>query len=275
MTKPFPTRPTVAEFLADSIALINKTQAQIAAECGFESANVITMFKKGQTKLPINRVGPLAKALNVDPAHLLRLVLLEYLPDTWENRLRLQHAETDRAFEAKVARKKADRKRRDEFIEQIREIDTHTFKLTRGLIVQVAYSEIRCTIKEHEYFDANNDSFKQLIADTAKSFEGRYNKSYGIWEFKPPPNKVFALYRKLVTSIEQRLAELTKPQEPKATPAPPPEIHRQFRDDDERELFDEIAATQEFEAGRSRDEAERTAFVEILKRRVRVDQSSS
>lgn len=84
MTRQFPTRPTVAEFLADSIALINKTQAQIAAECGFESANVITMFKKGQTKLPINRVGPLAKALNVDPAHLLRLVLLEYLPDTWE-----------------------------------------------------------------------------------------------------------------------------------------------------------------------------------------------
>lgn len=84
MTKQFPTRPTVAEFLADSIALINKTQAQIAAECGFESANVITMFKKGQTKLPINRVGSLAKALDVDPAHLLRLVLLEYLPDTWE-----------------------------------------------------------------------------------------------------------------------------------------------------------------------------------------------
>lgn len=84
MTRQFPTRPTVAEFLADSIALINKTQAQIAAECGFESPNVITMFKKGQTKLPINRVGPLAKALNVDPVHLLRLVLLEYLPDTWE-----------------------------------------------------------------------------------------------------------------------------------------------------------------------------------------------
>jgi transcriptional regulator with XRE-family HTH domain len=84
MTKQFPTRPTVAEFLADSIALINKTQSQIAAECGFDSPNVITMFKKGQTKLPINRVGPLAKALDVDPAHLLRLVLLEYLPDTWE-----------------------------------------------------------------------------------------------------------------------------------------------------------------------------------------------
>lgn len=84
MTKQFPARPTVAEFLADSIALINKTQAQIAAECGFESPNIITMFKRGQTKLPINRVGPLAKALDVDPAHLLRLVLLEYVPDVWE-----------------------------------------------------------------------------------------------------------------------------------------------------------------------------------------------
>lgn len=84
MTKLFPTRPTVAEFLADRIAAIDKTQREIAAECGFENPNVITMFKKGQTKLPINRIGPLAKALDVDPAHLLRLVLLEYLPDTWE-----------------------------------------------------------------------------------------------------------------------------------------------------------------------------------------------
>jgi transcriptional regulator with XRE-family HTH domain len=84
MTKLLPQRPTVAEFLADRLASSDKTQRQVAAECGFESPNIVTMFKQGQTKLPINRVGPLAKALDVDPAHLLRLVLLEYLPNTWE-----------------------------------------------------------------------------------------------------------------------------------------------------------------------------------------------
>ena len=79
-----PVRTTVADFLADRLAESDKTQREIAEECGFEKPNIITMFKTGATKLPINRIGPLAKALNVDPAHLLRLVMTEYMPDTWE-----------------------------------------------------------------------------------------------------------------------------------------------------------------------------------------------
>ena len=83
-TKTEPTPRSVAEFIADRLAAVDKTQKQIANECGFENPNIITMFKQGLTKLPINRIGPLAKALEVDPAHLLRLALLEYMPDTWE-----------------------------------------------------------------------------------------------------------------------------------------------------------------------------------------------
>lgn len=75
---------SVAEFLADRLAESDKTQRQVAEECGFETPNVITMFKQGKTKVPISRIGPLAKALDVDPAHLLRLVMLESAPDTWE-----------------------------------------------------------------------------------------------------------------------------------------------------------------------------------------------
>lgn len=75
---------TVAEFIADKLAECDKTQREIAEECGFDNPNIITMFKTGATKLPLNRIGPLAKAINVDPAHLLRLVMLEYAPDTWE-----------------------------------------------------------------------------------------------------------------------------------------------------------------------------------------------
>lgn len=76
-------RTTVAEFIADKLAESDKTQREIAQECGFENPNIITMFKTGATKLPLNRIGPLAKAIDVDPAHLLRLVMLEYAPDTW------------------------------------------------------------------------------------------------------------------------------------------------------------------------------------------------
>ena len=42
------------------------------------------MIKQGKTKLPVNKVGPLAKALGVDPVHLLRLTMAEYMPETWE-----------------------------------------------------------------------------------------------------------------------------------------------------------------------------------------------
>lgn len=85
MTHSYPQRPTVAEFLADQIATIDKTQREIAEQCGFEHPNVITMFKNGSTKVPINRIAALAKALEVDPVYLLRLVMLEYMPDTWEH----------------------------------------------------------------------------------------------------------------------------------------------------------------------------------------------
>jgi AraC-like DNA-binding protein len=84
MKKNLPISLTVAEFIADKLAATDKTQRQIAEECGFEHPNVITMFKQGLTKLPINRIGPLAKALDADPVHLLRLVMLEYMPDTWQ-----------------------------------------------------------------------------------------------------------------------------------------------------------------------------------------------
>ena len=86
MTKPKPkppTQPTVAEFLTECLSKSKKKQCEIAQECGLESPNVITMWKKGVTKVPVTRIGALAKALEVDPAHLLRFVLTEYLPDAW------------------------------------------------------------------------------------------------------------------------------------------------------------------------------------------------
>jgi transcriptional regulator with XRE-family HTH domain len=85
MSKSLAVTQTVAEFLADRIAAVDKTQKQIATECGFDNPNVITMFKNGSTKLPINRINLLAKAIEVDPVHLLRLVMLEYIPSLWES----------------------------------------------------------------------------------------------------------------------------------------------------------------------------------------------
>ena len=46
-----------------------------------ERTNIITMFKKGQTKVPLNIISRLAAAVGADPSHLLLLALEEYDPD--------------------------------------------------------------------------------------------------------------------------------------------------------------------------------------------------
>jgi hypothetical protein len=78
-TKPM----SVADYLAQQIARCGKTQRDIAAEVGYENSNVITMMKQGLTKIPLTKVGAFARALEVDPAYLLRLVCMEYMPETW------------------------------------------------------------------------------------------------------------------------------------------------------------------------------------------------
>jgi transcriptional regulator with XRE-family HTH domain len=52
-----------------------RSQAEIAAAAGFTSASFLAMIKTGRAKLPIERAAPLAKALDCDPAHMLRLAL--------------------------------------------------------------------------------------------------------------------------------------------------------------------------------------------------------
>ncbi|RMD93135.1 MAG: XRE family transcriptional regulator [Alphaproteobacteria bacterium] len=52
-----------------------KTQAQIAAEAGFPNPNMLTYLKTGRNKVPLDRVPSLARALEVDPALLMRLAL--------------------------------------------------------------------------------------------------------------------------------------------------------------------------------------------------------
>lgn len=72
---------TVAEYLDNQIAVCGVTQREIAEHLGYEKANIITMFKQGLTKLPVNKVEKMAHILGVDSKYLLRLVLTEYLPD--------------------------------------------------------------------------------------------------------------------------------------------------------------------------------------------------
>ncbi|RBI67311.1 XRE family transcriptional regulator [Roseovarius sp. TE539] len=59
-----------------------KSQIEIAVEAGFVSQNMVTMIKTGASKLPLDRVPSLARALECDPAYLLRLTLEQIEGDT-------------------------------------------------------------------------------------------------------------------------------------------------------------------------------------------------
>ena len=59
-----------------------KSQLQIASEAGFPNPNMITMIKNGSTKLALDRVPSMARALDCDPAYLMRLALDQAVGDT-------------------------------------------------------------------------------------------------------------------------------------------------------------------------------------------------
>ncbi len=77
------TKPrSVAEYITMQIQLCGKPQLDIAKEAGFDKPNIITMIKQGKTKLPMDKIGKFAKAIEVDPIHLFKLCMNEYWPDT-------------------------------------------------------------------------------------------------------------------------------------------------------------------------------------------------
>lgn len=57
------------------------SQRDIATALGYQRANLISMFKTGEAKVPLDKIPTLAKAIKVDPAHLMRLGLEQYWPD--------------------------------------------------------------------------------------------------------------------------------------------------------------------------------------------------
>jgi len=77
---------SIAVYLTNRIDEISqkKSQREIAVEIGYDKPNMISMFKRGATKVPLEKIPLLAKALGVDPIHLFRLGLDQYWPDLQE-----------------------------------------------------------------------------------------------------------------------------------------------------------------------------------------------
>ncbi|MBX4911395.1 helix-turn-helix transcriptional regulator [Rhizobium bangladeshense] len=72
----------VARFLDKHIdQKVSKSHREIAQAAGWTQSNMVTMIKKGDAKLPLDRVTSLARAIDVDPMFLFRLALEQFLPD--------------------------------------------------------------------------------------------------------------------------------------------------------------------------------------------------
>lgn len=79
-----PHSATVAQLIRERVAQSSKSPGQIANEAGLSSSNLLQLVGEGRAKLPVQHVQAVGTALGIDPVHLMRLVVTEYLPGVWE-----------------------------------------------------------------------------------------------------------------------------------------------------------------------------------------------
>lgn len=77
------TTTQTSRFLRDAIRRSGKTQAQIACEAGLQRANILSMMRTGETKVPLSRIPALAEATGTSARVFLRVALAEYQPEVW------------------------------------------------------------------------------------------------------------------------------------------------------------------------------------------------
>ena len=88
-TKPY-SETRLARFVERRVLELKprKTQSLISSEAGFAQHNMLTNIKVGNSKLPLDRVPALAKALECDPALLFMMAVEQLGGDTTELAIR-------------------------------------------------------------------------------------------------------------------------------------------------------------------------------------------
>ncbi len=78
---------------------VDRSHREIAQAAGWTQSNMVTMIKKGDAKLPLDRVTPFARAIGVDPLFLFRLALEQHMPDDKETARMLEFICTENEVE--------------------------------------------------------------------------------------------------------------------------------------------------------------------------------
>ena len=69
--------------ITQALERTDKTQLQIALEMGYDKSNIITMFKQGLTRVPLEKIPAFAEATDQDAAELVRMWMEEFIPESW------------------------------------------------------------------------------------------------------------------------------------------------------------------------------------------------
>lgn len=81
MSETVATHLTFAEFITRELSDSENTIEWLAAKVDLENENILKAITTGTMKAPTSLVYPLAKALELDPAHVLHVYLRDYLPE--------------------------------------------------------------------------------------------------------------------------------------------------------------------------------------------------
>lgn len=73
-------KTTTHQLLADQQALAGISDKELANALGYQSPNVIQMFKSGAMRIPFTKVPELANALDINPGMLMRRLLQDADP---------------------------------------------------------------------------------------------------------------------------------------------------------------------------------------------------
>lgn len=184
--------------------------------------------------------------------------------DEAERNLRISKAGEESALLAELARKTAVQKRKQEFLENIREIESRTFLPESLIIIRVGRSKIRCTLK---WFGYAPNWVKEKVCDFARQHHGRFNKRYYHWEFDARhfvPTTMFAnmcawAHEELNGVREKPITDTPKPLPEDFSPR----ALIRFDDSERQEEYEERAAIMEFDGNLHRHDAEQAAFLLI------------
>ena len=91
--------PTVASFIRERLNASGLSAHAVASAAGWESETILELIMEGRTKLPVNMVRPLAETLGLSAATLLRLVMQEYMPETYREVVQILDCDVLSAFE--------------------------------------------------------------------------------------------------------------------------------------------------------------------------------